>query len=293
MFLGFFLKKIGNYLNAVRSLQEKFQPYAELPKMKALSQQFEAIVEDLKKQILKDFKSLVPVPSETENLGKSSKSKEAEPPQKSANEKPISDSILADACFCVDAIGDAFRSEVVNVYVQAVVSHYRLLYSTGKGRDFELESMRKRYKWLKKAIQIHEEKYASIIPTGWCIIQELVVEFCLQTREDVEKMLKGNKDMLDGTTLYSALMATISFEREMHTRFHEITEIELEQRFKRECKEEGLDYDIFNAEEPEKKHPDVFNTKEGVKKFYLFQRKKKSWEKKKQQQLAQSNQVFF
>jgi hypothetical protein len=50
-----------------------------------------------------------------------------------------------------------------------------------------------RYHWMKKKLKDYEVRFAQIFPDYWCVPQELIIEFCLATREDVSEILKTSR----------------------------------------------------------------------------------------------------
>lgn len=172
--------------------------------------------------------------------------------------------VVKDACLLVEALGDEFRQKIVQQFVTQQLSLYRMVFRKDK-KESKLENVHQRYSWLRKHIDRFNQDYGKIFPQHWDIPQEMVVEFCLQTREDVHRILKEEKDSLEATVLNRSLLSTIRFEREMHSRYHVVTSMELEKQLDRERQNNPFGISLSPLEER-----NLMKTPEGIKQKYRY-----------------------
>jgi hypothetical protein len=125
--------------------------------------------------------------------------------------------LLHDACMVVDQLDDNVRTKLIQQFVKQQIEFYRNWFRKGT-KESKLDEIGKRYNWAKKKLKEYAEQYSSIFPEYWCVPQELIIEFCLATREDISEILKTSS--FEATVLYKAILSTIKFERHMHERFH-------------------------------------------------------------------------
>lgn len=138
-----------------------------------------------------------------------------------------------------------------------------MMFRKGK-KESRLENVHQRYNWIRKQIDKFLQEYGKIFPKYWDIPQEMVVEFCLQTRTDILEILNEEKDILEATTLNRSLLSTIRFEREMHSRYHVVTARELEKRLSQERELDPLK----NLSSIEQRN--LMKTPEGIKQRYRY-----------------------
>jgi hypothetical protein len=199
-------KQAATKLQSTNQLTAHFAQYKDILKVKKLFMALESIKDDLKYQIFKDFKSL-----------------------DALEEHSDIEVLLGDACLVIDALGDKVRNELIAQFVKQQISLYKMIY-TGKGKKSNLDDVKKRYGWIRKLIdEKYQSIYSRVFPDYWCIRQELVIEFCLATREDIVNILNDQRETIDPTVLYRAIVNTIRFERMMQERYHVFSEVEKNQ----------------------------------------------------------------
>jgi hypothetical protein len=183
--------RVADLLKVVTDLDQFFTKYQDIPKIKDLHTQIENLKVTFQKSLLNDFKNI----DENNNFRKDA---------------------LANACQTVDSLGDAFRKEIIHVYVMKQIEKYKEKHPPLKG---DLENVATRFGWLRKKLNDMKEQFGEAIPKAWNLPQEMAVEYFLATRELFLKMLKD----IAASTLYKSLKDTIRFEVEITTRFAEIS----------------------------------------------------------------------
>nr|CAG4718642.1 unnamed protein product [Naegleria fowleri] len=199
-------KQVAELMEAVNELLQSFEKYRNsIPKVQNLFTRFESVKKTLRDQLFQDFKSL----DAHKNSGRENVQQ-----------------LLSEACLAVDSLGDAVRTELISQFVKSRALHvYDMTFREGK-EESKLERIADRYKWLLKVLKTYQEQFGDIFPDYWCVPQEITIEFSLMTREAIVRMLQNGKD-LSGKTLYSVILSTIKFERDMQERFYDPDEAEI------------------------------------------------------------------
>lgn len=122
---------------------------------------------------------------------------------------------------------------------------------------------------MKKTVKNHLEKCDKIFPDHWCVPQEIVTEFCLVTREQLVELLSASKD-IDAVVLQNAIVQTINFEKEMHTRYHVVTDDEFAKNYEDEVKKIQQALDMIDEE----KEANITDSESIKQRFLLVQRKR-------------------
>ncbi|EFC37134.1 predicted protein [Naegleria gruberi] len=199
-------KQVAELLEAVNELLANFEKYkSSIPKVQNLFMRFESVKKSLRDQLFQDFKSL----DAHKNSGRENVQQ-----------------LLSEACLAVDALGDSIRTELISQFVKNRALHvYDMTFREGK-EESKLERIADRYKWLMKVLKSYQEQFGDIFPSFWSVPQEITVEFSLMTRQAIVQMLqRGNN--VSGKTLYTVILSTIKFERDMQERFYDPDESEI------------------------------------------------------------------
>lgn len=248
-------RQTAHSLEAINALTRDFERYTDNPKIRELFDNIERIKTTLRDQILAEFKTAWDSHEERHMA-----------PQE----------LLSDAAAVADAMGDAMRQQLIAHHVRNVISLYKMIFGSERNRDSALDQVQKRYNWLKRKLKQHEEQYGEVFPRHWCIPQEITVEFCLATRADLERLLRENRNKLDAQVLHTALLKTIAFERDMHNRFHVVTEKELEKELAESADAEP------NMSSDEMKS--MMKTTDGIKRHFQMLVKKRDLERRRQKE---------
>jgi hypothetical protein len=208
-------RKAAEKLLVANQLIEFFEPFKQIQKIQNLIEDVDAVKSTLQTQIFKDFKSL----DAHEGV--------ANVPQ-----------LLSDACMVIDALGVKIRSLLIQQFTKQQISLYKMIYSgknTQKSKAKDLDrDIKKRIEWINNTLTNYEKMFAQVFPDHWSVRQELIIEFCLATRDDIAQILFVNKDSLDGLVVYRSVNNIIKFERKMHDRFYVKTEVELQSNIKKQ-----------------------------------------------------------
>jgi len=250
--------RIASILTNANAIKKSFQQYRDIRRVEKLFDQLDKIETMLKKVILQDFESWDKLKERTNASGGDSS------PEK----------LLSDACQVVDAIGESFREQVIQQFTKQNISLYKMIYSQKKKSS--LDVVDKRFTWMRKLLNTYAQKFAQIFPDYWCVREELVVDFCLATREDITNILTQYASSLDAPVLYRAILQTSKFEREMHDMFHVRSEADVQKEV--ETKQEQVIEEIQDLSKIEAKTPDE------IKRLFKLRVKLRELERKAQQQ---------
>lgn len=82
-----------------------------------------------------------------------------------------------------------------------------------------LDKIDKRYAWLKRHLLDFEDKYGNIFPKQWEISERITVEFCIITRDELERLMSKRRTEFDVKLLLYAIQKTQNFESLLNKRF--------------------------------------------------------------------------
>ena len=224
-------KQVAELLEAVNELLVSFEKYKNnIPKVYNLFLRYESVKKTLQDQLFQDFKSL----DAHKNSGRENVQQ-----------------LLSEACLAVDALGDSVRTDLISQFVKLrTLDVYDMTFREGKDES-KLEKIAERYKWLMKVLKSYEERFGQIFPSYWCVPQEITIEFSLMTRKAIVQMLQRGKDTVSGKVLYTVILSTIKFERDMQERFYDPDDTDILRDIQQQKKE--LDKEESAIEEASKK----------------------------------------
>eukprot|EP00003_Mantamonas_plastica_P024494 TRINITY_DN4568_c0_g3_i3.p1 TRINITY_DN4568_c0_g3~~TRINITY_DN4568_c0_g3_i3.p1 ORF type:complete len:848 (+),score=315.31 TRINITY_DN4568_c0_g3_i3:203-2545(+) len=192
-------EEAGNLLQAVNEFQTNFQAYNHIPKVKELSESTKEIRQQLKAQIMADFRLM-----------------EMEENAFAQDGTRITPSLLHEACTAVNALGEDTKYEVIQLFCDWQLREYQLRYNLS-GEGGRLENTDQRYSWMHLRLRSYDEQFGEIFPIEWKVPQHLVEQFAHMTRNDLKSILANeqNSQKIDVTTLILVLQRTIDFEQKM------------------------------------------------------------------------------
>ncbi|CAD5315137.1 unnamed protein product [Arabidopsis thaliana] len=180
-------KEAAAQLEAVNQLCNHFEAYRDVPKITELREKLNNIKQILKSHVFSDFSS----------LGTGKETEETNLLQK-----------LSDSCLVVDALEPSVREELVNNFCSRELTSYEQIF----------EGAERRYAWIKRRIRTNEEIW-KIFPASWHVPYRLCIQFCKQTRKQVESILVNMKEKPVVAILLLALQSTVEFEKELEKKF--------------------------------------------------------------------------
>lgn len=75
---------------------------------------------------------------------------------------------------------------------------------------------------MRKILKKYKETYIRIFPEHWRVPHDMIMDFCLLTREEIVRILTANKNV-DAKTLYNAILFTIRFESDIQTEYAQVS----------------------------------------------------------------------
>ncbi|ANM60115.1 Membrane trafficking VPS53 family protein [Arabidopsis thaliana] len=188
-------KEAAAQLEAVNQLCNHFEAYRDVPKITELREKLNNIKQILKSHVFSDFSS----------LGTGKETEETNLLQK-----------LSDSCLVVDALEPSVREELVNNFCSRELTSYEQIF---EGAELaKLDKTERRYAWIKRRIRTNEEIW-KIFPASWHVPYRLCIQFCKQTRKQVESILVNMKEKPVVAILLLALQSTVEFEKELEKKF--------------------------------------------------------------------------
>ncbi|VVB00648.1 unnamed protein product [Arabis nemorensis] len=188
-------KEAAAQLEAVNQLCNHFEAYKDVPKITELREKLNSIKKILKSHVFSDFSS----------LGTGKEREETNLLQQ-----------LSDSCLVVDALEPSVREELVNNFCSNELNSYEQIF---EGAELaKLDKTERRYAWIKRRIQTNEEIW-KIFPASWHVPYRLCIQFCKQTRKQVEYILVNMKEKPVVAILLQALQRTVEFEKELEKKF--------------------------------------------------------------------------
>eukprot|EP01064_Diplonema_japonicum_P013519 TRINITY_DN21081_c0_g1_i2.p1 TRINITY_DN21081_c0_g1~~TRINITY_DN21081_c0_g1_i2.p1 ORF type:complete len:779 (+),score=189.79 TRINITY_DN21081_c0_g1_i2:59-2395(+) len=173
-------------------LEKHFSNHSNLPRVKELSDKLSRELKICSQLALQELKTI------------------------DVHEEEVPPSVI-DACAVADACGDEIKTAAVTAFVQANIEKYKKAFLPGSD-EARLEKMERRFAWFRRLLKSFEDNLSGHIPVSWCIQQELGVEFCLATREDIKVALEQEGGGMNIEILVRVLQKAIDFEKDLTAR---------------------------------------------------------------------------
>ncbi|VDO04023.1 unnamed protein product [Rodentolepis nana] len=106
---------------------------------------------------------------------------------------------------------DSMKMEIINWFIAQQLAEYRELYEPSQAIAW-LDKIDHRYAWLRTNITPLERKIRTLFPQEWLVLERLIVEFCRNTRKDLEVVMQRRKAEITHNLLVFAMQRTIAFE---------------------------------------------------------------------------------
>eukprot|EP00298_Acanthocystis_sp_HF-20_P016599 c21524_g3_i1.p1 GENE.c21524_g3_i1~~c21524_g3_i1.p1 ORF type:complete len:715 (-),score=269.08 c21524_g3_i1:94-2238(-) len=184
----------ANILEAAKQLSQQFHDFRRVQKISDLLDQVALIENDIRLQIMEDFKKGIHLPQDR------------------------SEGSLAEACRLVDALGLHVRQELLIWYSSVLFANYRTLFKP-TGDRASLDKIHLRYEWMRKCLQQYDQDHSNIFPSNWLVDEQLCIDFIEVTSKQISEILESNKTQLDVSLFMQVLKTTVEFEKELQRRF--------------------------------------------------------------------------
>ncbi|KAL5960757.1 hypothetical protein TSMEX_011426 [Taenia solium] len=106
---------------------------------------------------------------------------------------------------------DNMKMEIINWFITQQLAEYRELYEPSQAIAW-LDKIDHRYAWLRTNITPLERKIRTLFPQDWLVLERLIVEFCRNTRTDLEVVMQRRRAEITHNLLVFAMQRTIAFE---------------------------------------------------------------------------------
>lgn len=185
-------------LQAVIQLMAHFKSYRSIDQIALLSRNVADIQRELLEQVCEDFELAF-----------------------AKGEVGQKQTVLAEGCLVMDALGDHARNRLVTWYCNFQLREYRQVFRNNEEAG-SLDNISRRFSWFKRILKIYDEEYAAIFPGSWKVNEILANIFCEGTRDDFRGILSRsvrNGQTIDVNLLLSSLQETLDFEHSLELRF--------------------------------------------------------------------------
>ncbi|KAL5107427.1 hypothetical protein TcWFU_002134 [Taenia crassiceps] len=106
---------------------------------------------------------------------------------------------------------DNMKMELLSWFITQQLAEYRELYEPSQAIAW-LDKIDHRYAWLRTNITPLERKIRTLFPQEWLVLERLIVEFCRNTRTDLEAVMQRRRAEITHNLLVFAMQRTIAFE---------------------------------------------------------------------------------
>jgi len=192
-------RQYGDAANLLQGLLEvlaHFKDYSEIPEIRDLSREVKSIQDQLGQQITQDFESGY------ESGG-----------------GPAAQKQLTEACLVVNTLDPKVKKSLCRYVLSRQMAEYSIMFNETEDIAW-LDKIDSRYTWLKRHLIDFEERLGPIFPLDWELSELIAIEFCEQTRKDLEKLMFKRKHEIDTKILLHAIQRTTNFEGLLSRRFN-------------------------------------------------------------------------
>ncbi|KAJ3027828.1 UNVERIFIED_CONTAM: Vacuolar protein sorting-associated protein 53 [Siphonaria sp. JEL0065] len=125
---------------------------------------------------------------------------------------------LSDSCFAIQVLGPDVQTELINWYCDTQLKEYKAIFRQNQ-EIASLDSVSRRYAWLKRLLKVHDEEHAPVFPPHWKVAENLCERFCADTKKDISDVLMQTESTIDVKIMLMAIQQTIEFEGKVAGRF--------------------------------------------------------------------------
>ncbi len=202
---------VADLLIEVQAQMIHFDPYVALPHIALIKRKVEAIEDELRRQVQWIFREIGPL-ANSESYG-----------QGDDNAPVVNLTALAKIELVVDALGEAFRKDLLGRFAQLQLIPYEKLFKLGT-KLCGLDSLDHRFAWFKYLVGVVDAKFSEIFPSSWNVPSHLYVEFSRRTKKHISDVLaQTEKENPEANAhvayLLKALKSVVTFEAEVTASF--------------------------------------------------------------------------
>ncbi|XKL64167.1 hypothetical protein PGB90_004253 [Kerria lacca] len=192
---------IVNPLQGILEVIKHFSNYKNIPQINELSSEVREIQVTLAEQITADFHNVF---------------------SGSNNKNFVPNWQLAEACSVVSILDPKVKKELLKWFVDLQLSEYVHLFHEAEDVAW-IDKLDRRYAWFKKHLLNIEDKFGVMFPPDWELSEQMTVEFCNITRNEMSRIMAKRKNEIDVKLLLFAIQRTKNFENLLCRRFSGIT----------------------------------------------------------------------
>lgn len=183
-------------IHAVEELAGHFRDLGHVSRVADLLEKKSAVVDDLKQQLLEDYRSV----------------------HSGAVHDDLADDWGSSAASCVDSLGPGMRREVVTQFCLGVLEEYKEIFQP-PNKDSGLDMASRRFHWLDRKEKQYDEKYSTTFPERWRVKCSLCEHFCHVTRQHLVEMLSTSHHTVDPELMVRVLRQSIDYENKLARRY--------------------------------------------------------------------------
>ncbi len=202
---------VADLLVEVQAQMSYFDAYVALPHISLIRRKVVAIESELRRQVQWIFREIGPLAS-SETYGQDGESSN------------VDISALSKIELVVDALGEAFRKDLLGRFAQLQLIPYEKLFKFGT-KYSGVDCMEHRYAWFKYLLTVVEAKFSETFPASWNVPSHLFVEFSRRTKKHIADVLavsekEGPVDTPEHVAfLLKAVKGVVAFQAEITASF--------------------------------------------------------------------------
>lgn len=132
---------------------------------------------------------------------------------------PAHSIVLGRAAVVVDVLGVGARQTLIRWYCDRQLGDYKDVFR-GNRELASLQSIPKRYAWLKRLLVVYEAEHSVIFPHNWKVEEALCVDFCAITSRDIADIMQSTHgSKVDLSLLQAAVQQTRAFEQFLYRKY--------------------------------------------------------------------------
>lgn len=199
-------RQAASILAGIQDVIRQLSDYKHIPQIIYLSNEIEALCENMTDRINLEFRRVFEVPSTSKNALTKEDNK-----------------LIAEACLVVSLLGDKTKENLINWFLELQLVEYGSLFKESQIQISSLNGVDKRYAWFKKHLLQFEEKYGFLFPPPWEMSERMSVRFCRMTENSLTTFMKNNPNEVKLESLMYAMTKTSAFEALLSKRFSGMT----------------------------------------------------------------------
>ncbi|KAK9173090.1 Vps53-like domain-containing protein [Cryptosporidium meleagridis] len=149
---------------------------------------------------------------------------------------------MKSCCYCVELIGDDFRTEIVDMFTTKLLEPYCRLFSYSQTENFfgaqnkmigqnkekitlsatGVEFIERRFGWYRRCMKEYEQQFGEIFLTKWELQTILTEKFFTYTRKDLLQTLGDIGHLLDNQIIFEYSLKCNQFEEYISSKFAQI-----------------------------------------------------------------------